>query len=431
MVNWLKKHKLNISIFFILLAGLLIRTYFVNKVVVGDLLNYVEWGHRFAESGGKNFYFSEGWYYSVPVYPPVSILTFAAMDVLNQHRYVLAQLHNIIKFPPAVFIVYFYEWGSIFLTKLPGMLCDLGLSLLIYKLIFKLTKNIKKSLAGLLFFLLNPLTIFISGAWGQTDSVVGLLGLLSFLALLDGNVILSMPLLFLSIYFKPSWLIFGPFYLYIVYLTKPKVSQFIIGSILTVMLFVATTAPFSNGNVFTYGWKLFKERYPIPVGIDGKASISAFNFQTIFFKIDIDYSHQKLLGITSGNLGLFSFLLVYVYALVNFAKQKNRLTGMLAGLFTIGMGSFMFMPTMLERYFYPAFAPLIILSFSKPKILLGLILANIILIANTTYSFYRRGSDEIGRPFVNNNFALIRILSVFQVINYIYLNKHIYKSQTS
>src|SRR5512141_127781 len=111
MANWLKKHKLNISIFFILLAGLLIRTYFVNKVVVGDLLNYVEWGHRFAETGGKNFYFSEGWYYSVPVYPPVSILTFAAMDVLNQHRYVLAQLHNVIKFPPAVFIVYFYEWG--------------------------------------------------------------------------------------------------------------------------------------------------------------------------------------------------------------------------------------------------------------------------------------------------------------------------------
>lgn len=431
MVNWLKKYKLNISIFFILLAGLLIRTYFVNKVVVGDLLNYIEWGQRFAVSGGKNFYFSDGWYYSVPVYPPVSILTFAAMDVLNQHRYVLAQLHNLTKFPPSAFIVYFYEWGSIFLAKLPGMLCDLGLSLLIYKLIFKLTKNTKKSLAGLLFFLFNPLTIFISGAWGQTDSVVGLLGLLSFLALLDGNIILSMPLLFLSIYFKPSWLIFGPFYLFIVYLTKPKISQFVTGILLTVLLFVVTTAPFSDGNVFSYGWKLFRERYPLPVGIDGKASISAFNFHTIFFKIDIDYSHEKLLGIADSKWGTFSFLAVYIYALINFAKQKNRLMGMLAGLFTIGMGSFTFMPTMLERYFYPGFAPLIILAFSKPKILAGLVLANLILIANAVYSFYRRSSDEIGRPFVNNNFLVIRILSVLQVINYFYLNKKIYKQQTS
>ena len=418
MLNWLNKNKFSLLIILFIIVGLCVRVFLIDKVVVGDLMNYAEWGQRLAESGPKDFYFSKGWYYSIPVYPPVSMWVFSGLFWVSEHKFVLAQMHNLIKFPPSVFIIYFYKWSYIFLLKLLPIIADLGISIVVYKLIFEITKNKRKAVFGLLFYLLNPITIFLSGAWGQTDSVVAILGLVSFLLLINKKVWVSIPLLFLSIYFKPSWAILGPFYLFCLYIVKPKIREIVAGFAITLFLFIITTAPFSDNNVFIYGWKLFKERYPLPVGIDGKASISAFNFQTIFFKIDISYSHEKMLGVSSGIWGMVFYIFSNILAMINLRRQKDKLLGVISGIFIVGMGSFVFMATMLERYFFPALAPLIILIFTYPKILLLGILTNIIFIANILYSFYRRGSDEIAHPFTNYNFALIRVLSIIQVISY-------------
>lgn len=419
MKSWLENNKFFVGIFFVFILGFLVRIYFVDKVVVGDLMNYAEWGQVLATRGPQNYYFSEGWYYSIPVYPPLSIWTFSAAFWLNEHKYVLAQLHNFIKLPPAAFIVYFYKWGYIFLLKLPGILADLGLAFIIFKLIFKLTKNRTKAIWGSVFYLFNPITIFISGAWGQTDSVVALFGMVSFLLLLENKMTLSLPVLFLSLYFKPSWAIFGPFYLYLIYLLRPSFRQIVGGIIFSFLLFVLLTAPFSDGNVISYGWKLFKERYPLPIGIDGKASISAFNFHTIFWRIDVDYSHEKLLFLKSSNWGIIFYLFVNLFAMNFVRKSKDKLYGTLVGLYSVGMGSFLFMATMLERYFFPGFAPLIILTFIRPKIVFQSVAINFILITNIVYSFYRRGSDELYHFFIDRNYVAMRILSLVQVLLYL------------
>lgn len=423
MGRWLKKNEFNVLILLLLVLGFFTRTYFVDKVIVGDLMNYAEWGTRLTERGPRGFYFSEGWYYSIPVYPPVALWTFAGLHWLNEQRFLLPELHNITRFPPAAFIIYFYKWGNILLLKLPTILADLGLSLIIYKLILSLTGNKKSGILGMLFYLFNPITIFVSGAWGQTDSVVAVLGLISFLLLLKGNAAASIPIMFLGLYFKPSWAIFGPFYLYLLYYFRPKLSSVVLGAFFAIFIFVLTTQPFSEGSVLQYGWKLFRERYPLPIGIDGKASISAFNFQTIFFRLDIDYAREKLLAISAGTWGLVFYVLFNIFAFVNFDRQKNRLFGLVSGLFAIGMGSFLFMATMLERYFFPAFAPMLVLAFARPKILWAVVLSSFILAANIVYSFYRRGSDEIYHFFIDNNFLLIRLASALQVAIYFFILK--------
>ncbi len=423
--NWLKTHTREVALFFLLFVGFVVRIYLVDKVVVGDLMNYAEWGEHLVNRGAYNLYFTKDWYYSVPVYPPLSILTFAGSYWLNEHRYVLAELHNIIKFPPAFFIIYFYKWGYIFLLKFLPIICDLLISVVILRLSLKLGSGFKRAFAVSAFYLLNPITIFISGAWGQTDSIVALLGILSFLSLVDRKYHISIPLMFLGLYFKPSWAILGIFYSFILLKSKPDWKKVILGLFVTVIIFVISTKPFSDGNVFAYGWKLFRERYPLPIGIDGKASISAFNFQTIFFKLDIDYSHEKLIGITSGNLGLISYIILNLVSFNIYNKSGNKLFGMLAGIFTIGFGSFLFMATMLERYFFPAFIPLFVLLAVKPKLVWNSVVINVILALNILYSFYRRGSDEIGRPFVNNNFLVIRILSVVQTLAFLNFVKKI------
>lgn len=416
MGNWLKKNQVYLYLLLLLFIGFVIRLYFVDKIVVGDLLNYGEWGNQIIHKNAKYFYFASKWYYSVPVYPPVSIWMFAGLSYLNEHKYILAQMHNAIKFPPSVFIIYFYKWGEILLLKLPSIICDLFLSIIIYKLIFKLTKNKIKAIIGFAFFLFNPISIFNSGYWGQTDSIVAVLGLAAFLTLVDGNFILSTCLLFLSIYFKPSWSILIPFYGFITILVKPKDTQFLLAVLSVITLFILTTQPFANESVFTYGYKLYKYRYPIPNAIEGKASISAFNFQTIFLKIDMDFAKSKIIGIGSSIWGSLFFLTANIISFINYKKQKDKIFGMLAGIFTISMSAFMFMPGMLERYFYPALGPMIILAFAKPKLLLQLVVMNIIFFLNIIYSFYRRGDDFVYHLFIDNNFLIIRILSLIQVL---------------
>lgn len=418
MKELIKKYKKVILLFLLLLAGFILRIYFVEKVIVGDLLAYVEWGKGILTSGFADHYTRGGWYITPPVYAPFSQIIFAGLYWLFDHKYVLAQLHNVIKIPPSIFIVYFYKYGDILVMKLPGILCDLGLSIVIYKIILELTNDFKRAILGLILFLFNPVTIFMSGAWGQTDSVVALLGLSSFLALNSRNALLSIPLLFLSLYFKPSWGVFLPFYLYLLYIRKPHLSSIIKGLIIALLLFLVTTIPFANGNLISFSKYLFKERLPLPSG--AKASISAFNFQTIFFKIDRDFGSAKLLGITANTIGTAFYVLINLFTFYVVHKQKNKTTGLIIGLFMIGIGGFLFMSTMLERYFFPAFAPLIILMVVKPKLLIGLVIMNIILFANLIWSFYRRGSDEIDHPFTNNNFLLIRVLSTVQTSIYLF-----------
>lgn len=420
LLKYLSKKRIAITL--LLFLGFLIRVYFVDKVVVGDLMNYAEWGEKLVQLGPKNLYFTNDWYYSSPNYPPASLLYFGFANWLNGYRYLIAELHNLIKFPPAVFIIYFYKWGYIFLLKMLPILSDLAMSALIYKLSSKFGAGFKKSLFSMCLYLFNPITIFISSAWGQTDSVVALLGTLSFVTLFYKREYLSAPLMFLSLYFKPSWAILGIFYIAVIIAAKVDLKRYFAGLVAALVLFVVFTKPFTDGNVFTYGYRLFREKYPLPIGIDGKASISAFNFQTIFYRIDIDYSHEKLLGIQTKTVGMILYILTNVFALKVLKFSKDKMLGAVGGIFIIGFGSFMFMATMLERYFFPGFAALFILLATRPNFFWRVLLMNLILALNILYSFYRRGSDEIGRPFVNNNFIVIRILSLVQTFLFLSLS---------
>ncbi len=59
-------------------------------------------------------------------------------------------------------------------------------------------------------WLFNPITWYNSAVWGQTDSVVNLLGLLSIFALLNKQLAKSSVFFVLSLLFKGSLVIFLP-----------------------------------------------------------------------------------------------------------------------------------------------------------------------------------------------------------------------------
>lgn len=415
------KKNVYLIIFLILLVGFVLRVIFVNKAAVGDLSAYGEWGQKVWELGPKNFYLGDNqWFYSHPNYPPIAILLFGGIDWLWQHKYFLPQLHNIIRFPPASFIIYFYKYGNILLYKLIPIISDLILGILIYKLVKKFTKNNLRAILACSFFVLSPITIFISGLWGQSDSLVALLGLASFLLLGNSKFVLSALLFFIGFYIKPNWGIFIPFYLYVLYLKRPSLKSIILSILAVFAVFFIVSAPFSAHGVFNFTQKVWLERFIIPIKNGGRASSSAFNFHTIFLKVDREYHNAKYLGLVPANiLGLLAFLAINIYSFIYLKRSKNFIWGILVGIFTIGMGNFLFMTSMLERYFFPALAPMIIIAFIDIETLIYVIFMNLIFLANIIWSFYRRGSDQIDHPFTNNNFLLIRFLSVSVVGLYV------------
>jgi Gpi18-like mannosyltransferase len=421
MPDFFKKHKKVLLLGLILVVAFILRLFLVDKIIVGDLLAYLEWGQRYRDWGGEAFYFGKHpWLYSAPNYPPISTWIFAGLSWLFERRYWTAQLHNLIKFPPAVFIIYYYKYGEILLYKLLPIFSDLGLGVIIFAVINKLTKNYTKAIWGAAFFLLNPVTIFLSGGWGQTDSFVALVGIISFLLLSSKKYALSMLLFFFGMYFKPTWGLMVPFYLYVLYLKKPPLKSVLLGLLLMTVTLVIVSFPFAEGNLFLFTKKVWFDRYFLPIKSAGRASSSAFNFMTIFLKIDRDLFNAKILGLIPANLfGLLSYLVVNVFAFKYVKEHQNQLLSILVGLFVIGMGSFLFMSNMLERYFFAAYVPMIIVMFCEFKTFLWGLILNLILTANLFWSFYRRSSDEIDHPFTNNNFLLIRILSTMGVVSFI------------
>jgi Gpi18-like mannosyltransferase len=346
-------------------------------------------------------------------------LIYAGAYWLYDHKYYLAQLHNIIKIPPAVFIIYFYDHGLYLLLKLPGILADIGLTFLIYKIVEKITQNAKKALAAGAFYLFNPVSIFLSGVWGQTDSLVSLLGLASFFTLWTGRVWISIPLLFLSLYTKPNWGIFIPLYLFLLILKKPNVKKFILGLAISLVLFWATTAPFAKDNLISFSSWLWSQRLLPTASVTHKASVGAFNLHTIFLTIDRDSDKTPYLGIPADFLGYVLFLVVNLTTFGYIKKEKLSLLSIMVGLFGVGFASYLFMTNMLERYFFQSFTPLIILMFSAPRTLLYGLAINLAVFANIFYAIFRRSWGEVADLFSANGFALIRIFSLVNLASWV------------
>lgn len=436
VARFFEKLRSNTPLLLFLLLGFLVRAFLTRYGNRGDLAVFAEWGQKFWELGANNFYLSEDWYYTFPTYPPISSLMYAGLYWLFEHNYILAQIHNVVKIIPADFIIYFnkivahspfqYREGYFFLLKLPSILADLGISVVIYKLILNLTKVRKRAFIGFLVYLFNPVTIFLSSVWGQSESLVSFFGLLSFILLYYKKTWVSIPLFFVSLYLKPTWVVFIPLYLFLLYLYRPKFSHFFWGILITGLLFLVATKPFASDlGLIRFTKKIVVENILPSVKGTPRASVSAFNLHTILFKIDRNLASDKIIGISANVLGTISYIFINFFAFAYLKRQKKLLFGTIASLFMIGFGSFLFLTNVLERYFFAAFAPMIVIMFVSVETLVYAVLMNFVVFANLIWAFYRRWFDEIDAPFTSNNFLLIRALSMVNVLGFFVIVKRL------
>ena len=112
-----------------------------------DMGNWMAWSYLLGETGIKNFYNSPVWTDYTPGF-------FYYLRILG-------------------FLDKIYHFGSLsfpFLIKLPVIIADLLLGLVIYRILK--SKGIKSAKLGFLAYTLNPAVVFVDSVWGQTDGLI-------------------------------------------------------------------------------------------------------------------------------------------------------------------------------------------------------------------------------------------------------------------
>lgn len=187
---------------FIVVVGLLLRLILcaLYRGHDSDMGCFIGWGQDIARNGTRSFYWAAGhdWY----DYPPGYMLFLGGYSAAL----------NLLRVDTGTVL-------GIFLYMLPAIAADLCLALLLMN--FARRQGINNAgtliLGGLVF--LNPALLFLTGAWGQIDSILTLWLVVSFLLLLDPkpgavdrNKVLSGAVFGLAVMTKWQALMFGPVY---------------------------------------------------------------------------------------------------------------------------------------------------------------------------------------------------------------------------
>ena len=176
-----------------------------------DLINHLDWGERFWDYGPRAFYSQSIWRASWPNQPPGTIYLFAFLMKLYQKLFSLAWWLNLkIALFPSFIFPFLEKKLPVIMVKLPFILADLALGWLIYQLVAKELGRQRSARWASGLFLFNPALIYNSTIWGQTDSLINFLALLSFWAMIKRCYFWAAFTFCLSLYFKLSLIIWAP-----------------------------------------------------------------------------------------------------------------------------------------------------------------------------------------------------------------------------
>lgn len=223
-----------------------------------DMNCWQAWGRDIVQNGTAQFYTAPGheWY----DYPPGYMLVLAG----------LTWLLDVFRIPSG-------SGAAVFAYMLPAYAADVGIAVLLMR--FARKRGFSES-AGLYLGTLavfNPAAVILSGAWGQIDSILTLLLLLSFSELIEGRRISAGAIYGLAIMTKWQALIYGPVLAaeYILSIrNKDDILRTVGGVIAALLVIFAVSLPFRGDQSFF--WVI--GRFLNSAGGYDYASVEAYNF---------------------------------------------------------------------------------------------------------------------------------------------------------
>lgn len=258
--------KLYLALGFVLALGLRL---YIAVAVYGyqvDMGCFISWSNALNTHGIGGFY-SAGIFCD---YPP------GYLWLLRLNGWIFSQFHN----------------SDVLLrlvTKMVPIVCDLLAVAILYQ-IGKKKQGEGNGLVLALLYAFNPLTILLSSAWGQIDSVFALLIVLAFLLLYQNKVQFALPVYTLACLIKPQGLLFGPIALF--YLLRYRKSLGLrnigLGLSATLLLFLGVVLPFSPT-----GWNMdwLLTLYGNVLNSYGYATVNTAN---LYYLLGANWKEQSL-----------------------------------------------------------------------------------------------------------------------------------------
>jgi Gpi18-like mannosyltransferase len=324
----------------IILLGMFIARVVLSLIFYGhptDIGCFMAWGNMVVDVGPANFYTSGAF----ADYPP-------------GYMYICGALSGLCK----LLNIPYGSDGMALLFKMPSTFADMATVYLLYLLAKKNNLGEKGALLVAGIYAFTPTLMFVSGAWGQIDSVLALLIALAIWLLQSDKRILAGAVYGLAILMKPQALMFGPILAVAFVLDViDHRDQWIKKAIETVLAVVAALAvifvlalPF-QGNQSVL-WLLSK--YKDTATSYHYASIEAFNFGSLL-GWNWKTADTLILGIPYYKFGMGMIVVSVLFSsvLYFFGRKRNRGALYLAA----GLGVlliFTFGHYMHERYMIPA-----------------------------------------------------------------------------
>ncbi len=260
-------------------------------------------------------------------------------------------------------------------VEAPAMVADFVLALLVFVFVRRTAPARRTAAyAAMLLVALNPALGFDTVIWGQSDSALTVVIMLSAALALDGEFELAWALAALSVLVKPQALMYVPV-LGLWTLIKLPYSQWWRSALAAGAVFVVGVLPFQLG----HPWYWILELYHSTAAYYHETSVNAFNLIALIGglrKPDTD----TFAGLSYFSLGMG--LLVPLYAFIGWRLWNERSArGMMFAIFAAVFGFFMLAPRMHERYLYAG------LVFAAPLVVEGAEMATVFAILTATCLF--------------------------------------------
>ncbi|KKQ95770.1 MAG: hypothetical protein UV74_C0013G0377 [Candidatus Woesebacteria bacterium GW2011_GWB1_43_14] len=349
----------------IILIALCLRLFLVPWSYHSDLTTNEIWGIYAQEFGLRGFY---DWLnfgnYARPDYPPLAMLLFLVLRWFYLLIFeVFWKLNINFDAFPSDFITWFDVYGYRSILKLPGIFADVGIGLAIYYWIKKI-KNIKTAKYSMGLYLFNPVTIYLSGSWGQLDSAVSLFGLLAVVFAMQKKFLFSLISIFISVMIKATFIPLVP--ILIILSIKNKISPktvFRLIIVLVALLWILGSlfidSHYLSWIVNMYVNKILPGAVTLPF-----INLNSFNFWGLVLGLERIAVTNTYLGITLGRIAWIIGGGVVILIIRKFIFNAETFMTIIMLYFSI----FMFFPRVHERYLFPIFVFFPLVLVNKPKL---------------------------------------------------------------
>ncbi len=415
--------------FILILVALILRILLVPIAYHGDLNNNISWGKLAVERGLPGFYESGnppagGWPYSAPNQPPLTILLFASTNsVWNFVEKNAWWLNNHFAIFPSRIIWFWEGQGMTYLVKIPSIIADLGIGVLIYKYFLERKMQKKGFLLGAL-WLFNPVILYNSAIWGQTDPIVNFLGLVGILYLLKRKLSLSLVFLTLSLMFKGSLSIFLPIIFVVMVWQKYKLEEWVRGIVLSAISVIAISIWFHPAiDLLVWLFNLYNQR--ILPGEIGYLTANAFNFWWLVNPGKV-LDSQIYFGISAHTWGYLAAAGIIIGLILWLRKHKFEEKYVFYALSLTALATFLFLTRIHERYLYPFFPVATISIGYLPILLIPYIVLSFVNLLNLYHLFWAPPFPYLERALkIDNIKIMLSLINLMVFVKLVWLARNI------